>query len=65
MKKFFESISLPKLSDDDREILEKPLTLEELRDAVVNLSNNKSPGSDGLPGEIYKTCATTRSPDIV
>lgn len=65
MKNFFESINLPKLPDDEREILEKPLTLEELRDAVANLSNNKSPRSDGLPGEIYKTYEDVLLPDLL
>lgn len=34
--------------------MEGPLTLEELRLAAANLSNNKSHGSYGLPGDIYK-----------
>lgn len=34
--------------------LEAPLTLDELREAVSNLPNNKAPGTDGLPGEVYK-----------
>lgn len=43
--------------------MEKPLTLGELRDTVAHLSNNKSPGSDGLPGEIYKAYGDVLLPD--
>ena len=29
-------------------------TIEEVRAAITKLSNNKSPGTDGLPGEVFK-----------
>lgn len=50
MNNFFESINLPMLLDDKRETLEGPITLEELRLTAANLSYNKYPGPDGLPG---------------
>lgn len=55
METFFQIVNLPMFLDDEKEILERPLTLEELKNEAANLSNNNSPGSDGLPGEIYKS----------
>ena len=43
-----------KLTDDESEILEKPLTIEELGSALYSMKANKSPGSDGLPAEFLK-----------
>ena len=42
------------LSDSDREGCECELAESEVKAAISSLSNNKSPGSDGLPGEFYK-----------
>ena len=42
------------LSDSDREVCECELVESEVTAAVSSLSNNKSPGSDGLPAEFYK-----------
>ena len=42
------------LSDSDREVCECELVESEVKVAISSLSNNKSPGSDGLPGEFYK-----------
>lgn len=56
MNIFFDAIGLPNISEDERMALEGPLTLDELKNAAFNLPNNKAPGPDGLPGEIYKKC---------
>lgn len=50
---FFEKLKIPSLSKEDREGLEGLLTLEELQRATADMANQKSPGSDGLPVEIY------------
>ena len=42
------------ISNDDKIILDDDITVDEIADAVKNLSNNKSPGSDGFPIEFYK-----------
>jgi hypothetical protein len=49
-KSLFPAFSdgLPSLSREDREALEKPLTLEELQEAVEGSASHKSPGLDGL-----------------
>ncbi len=33
-----------------------PPTLEEVCTAIRQLRNNKAPGEDGIPAEVYKTC---------
>lgn len=43
-----------KISDAQRKKLEDPITLEDLSCAVKDMKNNKTPGCDGLPIEIYK-----------
>ena len=35
-------------------ILDRPLTLLEMSIAIKSMRNNKSPGKDGIPTEIYK-----------
>lgn len=47
-------IQLPSLLSAACAALEAPLTLDELQTAAVSVPNNKSPGTDGLPGENYK-----------
>ena len=44
-----------KLDDSEREYFEKFPTIDECEQAVLNMKENKSPGSDGLPVEFYKT----------
>ena len=43
-----------KLNNEDRDDLEKDITISELQN-IVNNSKNKSPGPDGYTNEFYKT----------
>ena len=36
------------------EHLNRPISQEEVKDALFNMPSNKSPGPDGIPAEIYK-----------
>ena len=45
---------LPKLTNDDNNILESEITYEECQAAIKSFENNKSPGIDGLPKEFYQ-----------
>lgn len=49
LDKFLEGVELPTLSAIDKTSLESPITLEELKSAVTDMPNHKSPGPDGLP----------------
>lgn len=46
--------SFPKLSDDERTLVEAPITLDEVKAAISALQNHKSPGPDGLISEFYQ-----------
>ena len=48
------SEQIPKISQEDFERLESPISLQELGKAVKQLANQKCPGVDGLPIDWYK-----------
>ena len=50
-----DGLDIPHLDEEEREHLEKELTLEELKDALMSFSDNKSPGEDGFTKEFYQT----------
>ena len=43
-----------KLTPEDREALDAPITMEELTEAVKSLKRQKAPGLTGLPAEFYQ-----------
>ena len=51
---FLKDIDSPKLSNEDKEILDRPLCIEELGKALASIDNDASPGLDGLPSSWYK-----------
>ena len=65
MKEFFREIGTPVLSEEDRNAMESPITLMELQQAVKGLSNQKSPGPDGLPAEFYKQYGEVLLPELL
>lgn len=65
MNRFFDTFESSNISKDERKALEGPLTLDELRNAAVNLPNNKASGPDGLPGEIYKKYGDVLLPELL
>lgn len=54
IKKYILSTDMPSITDDQREILNKPITTTELDAALKKLKSNKTPGPYGIPGELYK-----------
>ena len=52
-KDFLNNLDLPKISEDLNEILKKPLTIEEIKCALMTSSKGKSPGNDGLGFEFF------------
>ena len=55
MDKFLEKFNLPKLSGEEAERLNRPITPDEIETVVKNPLAHKSPGLDGFTGEFYKT----------
>ncbi|KAJ1148404.1 hypothetical protein NDU88_001240 [Pleurodeles waltl] len=51
---FLLEIMLPTLNAEDRAMLDKPITLEEIKAAIRKLTTTKTLGGDGLPAEIYQ-----------
>ena len=51
---FTRNLIFPKLSDEDREQIEGPLTLDECKRVLELFQENKSPGEDGFTVEFYK-----------
>ena len=47
-------LSLPKISDDEREVLEGVLSFDECKEAFESLNDNTSPGEDGFTIEFFK-----------
>lgn len=41
------------LSDEDKKLLDEPISILELEQAIKSLSKHKTPGPDGLPAEMY------------
>ena len=52
--KYLFSCNLPQISKTSKEICDRPICLEEVKKAILELKNNKTPGPDGFPAEFYK-----------
>ena len=54
MDKFLEKYTFPKLSQEQIENLNRPITSLEIEIVIRNLTANKSPGPDGFTAEFYQ-----------
>ena len=52
---YLTDVNHPRVSEEDKEFLESPLTMEEMSKALNSLNNESTPGIDGLPTSWYKT----------
>ena len=54
MDRFLEQFNLPRLSQEEIEVMNNPVTSTEIEAVIKNLPKNKSPGQDGFT-EFYQT----------
>ena len=55
MDRFLENFNLPRLIQEEIEIMNNPEINTETEALIKNLPKNKSPGPDGFTGEFYQT----------
>ena len=55
MERFLEKFHLPRLNQEEIEIMNNPVTSTEIEAVIKNLPKNKIPGPDGFMGEFYQT----------
>ena len=55
MDRFLEKLSLPRLNQEEIEIMNNPITSTEIEAVIKNLPKNKSPEPDDFTGKFYQT----------
>ena len=60
MDRFLEKFNLPRLNQEEVEIMNNPITSTEIKIVIKNLPKTKSPGSDGFTNEMFEFYQTFR-----
>lgn len=64
IQNFLRTIQFPKLNLEQIELLEAPITQDDITEAISQLSKSKAPGLDGLPLEFYDTFSEVIIPKL-
>ena len=54
MDRFLEKFNLPRMNQEEIEIMNNPITSTEIEAVIKNLPKTISPGPDGFIGEFYQ-----------
>ena len=65
MDRFLEKFNLPRLNQEEIEIMSNPITSTEIEAVIQNLPKIKSPGPDGFRGEFYQTFREELTPTVL
>ena len=65
MDRFFEKFNLPRLNQEEIEIMNNPITSTDIKAVIKNLPQNKSSGSDCFTGECCHTCREDLMPILL
>ena len=55
MDYFLEKFNLPRLNQEEIEIMNNPITSTEIEAVIKSVPQNRNPGPDGFTGEFYQT----------
>lgn len=59
---FLNNLDLPSLTLDQKQLLETPITAEEIQEVIKSLPTGKAPGPDGFTADFYKCYANDLVP---
>ena len=65
MDRFLEKFNLPRLNQEEIEIMNNPITSTEIEAVIKNLPKNKNPESDGFTEESYQTFREEQMPILL
>ena len=62
MDRFLEKFNLPRLNQEEIEIMNNPITRTEIEAVIKNFPKDKRPRADGFTGKFYRTFTDEQMP---